>query len=386
LALSADKVTHVAHLLYRFYTGGMENVVVQLINGLPPSEFRHTVIALTDADPEFLARIKSPGVEVIQLHKAPGQPFRLYPAMFTLLRRLKPDVLHSCNLAALEFAPVALLAGVPRRVHAEHGWDVADPVGANFRYRLLRKAYKFSVNHFVAVSAQLYNYLRKAIKVPLCKMSLVPNGVDTERFRPHRNEDLTPPGYPFRRLDHWVIGTVGRLAAIKNQILLAEAFVHLVKSNPQGGERLRLAVVGDGPLTLSVRAVLNKANLIDRVWMPGGRTDIAEILRMLDCFVLPSLAEGTSCTLQEAMATALPIVATDVGGNADLLGDGRFGYLSPSNDVVALSNAIKTIFNDAKPARQKATLARIEAVESFSLSGVVEAYRHLFSSVGRRTS
>lgn len=371
------KVTHVVHLLYRFSTGGMENVVVQLINGLPHNEFRHTVIALTDADPEFVKRITRSDVQIIELHKPPGQPFRLYPAMFSQLRRLKPDVFHSCNLAALEFAPVAMLAGVPRRVHAEHGWDVADPDGANPRYRLLRRIYKYSVSHFVAVSAQLHDYLCNAIKVSPSRVSLIPNGVDIDKFRPVRKGDLSPAGFPFRRGDHWVIGTVGRLATIKNQTLLAEAFVHLVKSMPTGGDRLRLAIIGDGPLAEGVRTILSQAKLTDRLWMPGGRADVAEILRALDCFVLPSLAEGTSCTLQEAMATGLPIVATDVGGNSDLLGSGRFGFLSPSGDAKALSRAIAKVFLEQNPMDQRH--ARAEIVERFSLSGVLAFYRILFS-------
>jgi glycosyltransferase involved in cell wall biosynthesis len=236
----------------------------------------------------------------------------------------------------------------------------------------------------VAVSAQLHDYLRDAIKVSPLKLSLIPNGVDTEKFRPAMGGDPLPTGYPFRRGDHWVIGTVGRLATIKNQTLLAEAFVRLVDASASDSDRLRLAIIGAGPLTDSVRSILNKANLIDCVWMPGGRADIAEILRTLDCFVLPSLAEGTSCTLQEAMATALPIVATDVGGNADLLGSGRFGYLSPSMDVEALSSAIKRILHETKPAKQKAALARIEVVERFSLSVVIGQYRLLFSTAGGR--
>ncbi len=133
---------HIVHLLYRFAAGGLENVIVQLVNGLPQAEFTHTVVALTSVDADFARRISRPGVQVIALHKPPGQPFKLYPTVYRLLRRLKPDVFHSCNIAALEFAPMAALAGVPLRLHAEHGWDVADPDGSNRHYQRLRKFYQ----------------------------------------------------------------------------------------------------------------------------------------------------------------------------------------------------------------------------------------------------
>lgn len=366
---------HIVHLLYRFAAGGLENVIVQLINGLPHEQFRHTIIALTEADPAFIARIERTDVEVIQLHKPPGQPFRLYPTIYRLLRRLRPDVLHSCNLAALEFQVVAWAAGVPRRIHAEHGWDVADPDGRNPRYRLLRKIHQRFAHHFIAVSEQLRAYLGDVIGIAPARLHLIPNGVDTERFRPVREGDPRPEGFPFRRPEHWVIGTVGRLEPIKNQSLLAEAFVRLVQSNPPGAERLRLAIVGDGPLKDPIRQILAAAGLESRLWLPAARADIPDILRAMDCFVLPSLAEGTSCTLQEAMATALPIVVTEVGGNADLLGQGRYGRLVPSADANVLARALGDTFAAApgnEPARQG-----IE--RRYGLPAVLDQYRTLFA-------
>ena len=140
---------HIVHLIYRFAAGGLENVVIQLINNLPPDEFRHTVVVIAGFDPAFVTRIERSDVEVINLAKGPGQPFKLYPRMYRLLKSLKADVLHSCNLAAMEFVPMAALAGVPLRVHVEHGWDVGDLGGSNVRYNWLRKIYKPFVNEFV---------------------------------------------------------------------------------------------------------------------------------------------------------------------------------------------------------------------------------------------
>jgi len=368
---------HIVHLLYRFAAGGLENVIVQLVNGLPQAQFTHTVVALTTADADFARRIHRPGVQVIALHKPPGQPFKLYPAVYKLLRQLKPDVFHSCNIAALEFAPMAALAGVPLRVHAEHGWDVTDPDGSNRHYQRLRKFYQRFVHQFVTVSEQLHSYLLQRISLHTSRVHLIPNGVDTDRFRPWQTGDALPQGYPFNRQVHWVVGTVGRLETIKNQPLLARAFVQLVQSQPPGAARLRLAIVGAGPLAAEVLQIMQAAGLKDRLWLPGVRADVPEVLRALDCFVLPSLSEGTSCTLQEAMASGLPIVATHVGGNADLLQGGRCGSLVPSGDASAMAQAIARVLQEPLTLPNP-TATRTLIVQTYGLDAVLQQYQQLF--------
>lgn len=368
---------HVVHLVYRFDTGGLENVVVQLINSLPHSEYRHTVVAITEAVPAFAQRITRPGVEVISLGKGPGQPFWLYPKVFKLLRRLQPDVLHTCNLAALEFTPVAVLAGVPLRVHAEHGWDMGELGPKSARYRTLRKLFKPFVHQFVAVSAPLHHYLQTDIGVPPERLHLIPNGVDTTLFCPAQAGDAPPSGFPFTRGEHWVISMVGRMVPIKNPLLLVEAFILLAASQAPGTQRMRLALVGDGELAQAAQQRLQAAGLQDRLWLPGVRADIAAILRATDCFVLPSLSEATSCTLQEAMACGLPIVATNVGGNADLLEHGRCGTLVPAEDAQALAAAILQHQATGQPNPQ-ATAALASVRQRYGLAAIMLRYHTLF--------
>ncbi|MES2839803.1 MAG: TIGR03088 family PEP-CTERM/XrtA system glycosyltransferase [Pseudomonadota bacterium] len=374
----------IVHIIYRFTTGGLENVVVQLINNLPHGEFRHTVVAVTDAEPLFVQRIERKDVDVICLNKPPGQPFTLYPKTFRLLRRLKPDVVHTCNLAALEFMPMAALAGVPLRVHAEHGMDMGEINTKGSRYLTLRKIYKPFVHEFIAVSKPLQGYLQHKLGVAPAHVHLIPNGVDTHIFRPPHAQDPTPPGFPFERDRHWVIGTVGRQVHIKNPLMLVDAFIGLAQSGVAGTERLRLAMVGDGPLLGEIAERVRAAGLEDRAWLPGVRSDVADILRSLDCFVLPSLSEGTSCTLQEAMATGLPIVVTDVGGNAELLEHGACGSLVPSGNVEVLKSQLLEQLQGS--GREQAAAALNSARQRHSLSVVMQRYRELFLGRPRSVS
>ncbi|WP_310565112.1 glycosyltransferase [Hydrogenophaga sp.] len=368
---------HVVHLVYRFTTGGLENVVAQLVNQLPADRFRHTILSLTDIDPTFAQRIDPARAELMALNKPPGQPFALYPRAWRVLRQLRPDVVHSCNLAALEFMPVAALAGVPLRVHAEHGMDTAELNGKGSRYLSLRRFYRHFVHDQVAVSDALGEYLRTRVGVAPAHVHHIPNGVDIHAFHPRQPGDPLPPNYPFVPGRDWVMGTVGRQVDIKNPLLLVDAFIALVRSGEPGTERMRLALVGDGPLGQDIRERLQAAGLLDRAWLPGVRGDVAHILRALDCFVLPSRSEATSCTLQEAMATGLPIVTTDVGGNAALLDHGRCGALVPTDDATALAAQILQQQRQG-PDHPQAAAALTKAGQHYGLDTVIQRYRALF--------
>jgi sugar transferase (PEP-CTERM/EpsH1 system associated) len=380
MSAAAAPTRHIVHLVHGFGAGGLENVVAQLVDGLPPQRFRHTVLALTTIDPAFAARIRRQDVGFVALNKPPGQPYGLVPRMVRLLRELRPQVLHSCNIAALEFAPVAAWAGVPWRVHAEHGWDVADPDGSNRRYRLIRRLYAPFAHRIVAVSQPIADYLVKRVGLAQRKVVLIRNGVDLDRFHLADPAAPAPADFPFSREQHWVFGSVGRLEPIKNHALLLDAFARLVRTQPVvGGRAMRLALVGSGVLREALMRQAEQAGIADRLWMPGSRDDVPALLRAMDGFVMPSLAEGTSCTVQEAMASGLPVIATEVGGNADLLEAGRCGVLVRSGDAQALAAAMQRLASRADEAAAFGARAAASARAAHSLAGVVRAYDELFS-------
>jgi len=371
----------VAHVVYSFKAGGLENVIVQLINKLPVDRFQHVVVALTECSEEFAQRIEHKDVQFIALQKPPGQIFGMYPRLWRLFCELRPDVLHTCNLAALEVTPVAWAAGVTQRVHVEHGWIVADPDGSNKRYRLMRRFYRPFVTQFVAVSRQLRDYLCGPIGVSPDRVALVSNGVDTDRFRPGESQERKPADWPFGA-DDWVIGTVGRLDPVKNQKLLVAACAQLVMQDEEARRRLRLLIVGEGEERAALTRWLEEMDMAGRTWLPGSRGDVAELLRAMDCFVLPSIAEGTSCTLQEAMASGLPIVATAVGGNPDVLKNGLCGQLVPSGNVDELAQALSRYLHRETGVQGLPAAARGEVLAQHSLSNMVDTYQRLFEGQG----
>lgn len=373
-----DAHIRIVHVVYSFSVGGLENIIVQLINRLPVDRFEHVLLSLTTIG-DFAQRIERPGVQLIALGKDPGHAVPLYPKIWRLFRQLKPDVVHTCNLAALEVLPLAWAAGVPWRVHAEHGWDAHDPQGHNPKYQRLRRLYRPFVSHYCSVSKDLDNYLAKAIGVPEQRRSLVANGVDTEVFRPVESR-VAPKGCPFDPAQHWLVGTVGRLQTVKNQPFLAEAFVRLLAQHPEAAARARLVLVGEGPLRAEVERILADGGVSHLAWLPGMRHDVAALLQSFSCFVLPSLTEGTSCTLQEAMATGLPTVATAVGGTPDLVTADQTGQLVQPGDVDGMAQALWAYLSQPALAQQHGAQARTQALQRFALTGMIQRYDALFSA------
>jgi sugar transferase (PEP-CTERM/EpsH1 system associated) len=377
---AADHRPLIVHVLYRFDTGGLENGVVNLVNRLPATRFRHTIVALDKVVPEFLGRITRSDVGVVSLHKPPGQTARLYPRLFRLFRALRPAVVHTRNLAALECQPPAWLAGVPVRIHGEHGRDVADLDGSNRLHQWNRRAMRPFVQHWVALSSELRDYLAGPIGVPPARLTRICNGVDSLRFRAAAGPRPPIAGCPFTDPGLWLVGTVGRMQTVKNQTALAQAFVQLLQRHPALRERVRLVMVGEGPLRARSQELLDTAGLGDLAWLPGERSDVADVMRGLDCFVLPSLAEGISNTILEAMSSGLPVLATDVGGNADLVDPGRTGLLVAA-EAQALAGGLERLAADpaASAAMGRAGRARVE--REFSLDAMVTAYQGLYDSL-----
>ncbi|NOV28402.1 TIGR03088 family PEP-CTERM/XrtA system glycosyltransferase [Methylomonas sp. ZR1] len=367
----------IVHIIYRLGIGGLENGLVNIINNLPEDSYRHAIICLADST-EFSQRIKRQDVIVHQLHKRPGQDWKSFYTVYRLLKQLQPAIVHTRNLAAIEYQVCALLAGVSYRVHGEHGWDVFDPDGSNVKYQWLRRGLGLIIHRFIPLSQHLQDYLLNRVGISSDKITRICNGVDTKTFYPRAGSRQIPDGCSLNLHEKLVIGTVGRMHGVKDQLTLVRAFIDACQESPEFAQITRLFMIGDGPLRAEALELLSAASLTDKAWLPGERNDIAEILRSLDIFVLPSKAEGISNTILEAMASGLPVIATRVGGNPELVLDGKTGCLVEKEDVAGLSFAMRDLALDDSKRQQlgAASLRRIQA--EFSIDSMVDRYRQVY--------
>ncbi len=335
------------------------------------------MVALTEVT-EFRNRIKRADVEFVSLRKPAGQGLWQYPRWHRLFRQMQPDIVHTRNLAALECQLPAWAARVPVRIHGEHGRDVGDLDGSNRTYQHVRRFYKPYVHHYLALSRDLADYLVQRVGVAADHVTQVYNGVDTDTFRPSPAGPQAIEGCPFDPAQHWIVGTVGRMQAVKDQVMLARAFAHAVELAPALRDRLRLIMVGDGPLRAQALSVLHAAGVTQLAWLPGERSDVAAIMRGMHAFALPSLAEGISNTILEAMASGLPVIATDVGGNADLVLKGKTGEIIAAADPLAMAHRILNLAHEPARARAMGAAGRQRVEASFSMQAMVKNYQYVY--------
>lgn len=356
---------HICHIVLSLEPGGLENGVVNVINGLDPVEFRSSVCCLKRAG-EFAGRLR-PGVSIAAMDLRPGNDPWLPLRLARLLRRSGVDIVHTRNAEPFFYGVVAArLAGVPAVVHSEHGRVFPEKPWRGFAQRWLLR----HVDAAFAVSEQLKADLVRELRLPAGRFEVLYNGVDVTRFQrvppePHRD---TSAGV--------LVGSVGRLAPVKNYGLLLHAIARL-----PAAPSCRLVLIGDGPEGAALRQLAAELGLRDRVEFRGHREDIPQLLRGLDVFVLPSVSEGMSNTLLEAMAAGLPVLASDVGGNKELIEAERSGLLFPSGDASVLAGQLGRLLASADLRARLGAAAQVRARSEFSLEAMLARYAALYRRV-----
>lgn len=368
----------IAHVLYRLDTGGMERVAVSLINATR-DRYRHAVITLAGFG-ELRRELDDHATSCQSLNKQPGKDWACHARFWRALRRLCPDLVQSYNIGTLDLAPMAKLAGVRGLVHAEHGRDAGDPADDSPRYRRLRRWMAPFIDRYVAVSRDLEAWLTGRVGLNPSKVTYIANGIDTVAFRAPRPR----PG-PRRMLRDFapegtcVIGNVARLDAVKNHLGLITAFKRL--RDRHGGINCRLVIAGDGPERAALEQRIAECGLGASVRLLGNRSDVPELLAECDIFVLSSISEGMPLTVLEAMASGLPVVATEVGDVASVVEPGVSGTLVPSRDPDELAKALGRYAADAalRCHHGEAGCARVTA--RFGLGAMIANYVTLYDEL-----
>lgn len=370
----------IAHVIYRLGVGGLENGLINLINQMPVDKYRHMIICLQGST-SFRERLQRKDVSVIDLHKQDGQDWHSFVSLYRILKQHKVDIIHTRNLSAIEYQVPAFLAGVKCRVHSEHGWDTFDPEGNNKKYQLLRRLLSPFIHVFIPLSLHLQHYLVEKVKIPEKKIYRICNGVDITKFYPIKDkQQMRDCPLPFDE-NAIYMGTVGRMHGVKDQMTLVRAFIALLNAHPALIGQVYLLLIGDGPLRQEAIELLDKSQLSEYAWLPGERSDIAELMRFLDIFVLPSQAEGISNTILEAMATALPVVATAVGGNTELVKEGDTGLLVPHSSPAVMADALISLIENRQKRQQQGERAYQSVLANFSIQAMVNKYTDVYDSL-----
>jgi glycosyltransferase involved in cell wall biosynthesis len=215
--------------------------------------------------------------------------------------------------------------------------------------------------------------LRQREGIPIEKITVIPNGIDASAFSPKLSR---PAGWP-QISPVPVIGAVGRLSPEKGQALLLEALSIL----RQQGKPFHAIMIGEGASRAELFQKTRDLQLEGQVSWVGKQTNIGEWLPFLDIFVLPSHWEGISLALLEAMAAGLPVVATRVGGNPEVVMEGTTGLLTQPNDPLQLADAIRTLIEKPALRQSMGQLGKVRCQENFHIDVIVSRFAGFYRQI-----
>ena len=348
----------VAHVTLGLAVGGQEKLLLEFARHADRARFDPLVIALghrgTLAD--GLEALDCP---VHSLDTPTGLRPGLVPRLARLFRQLGVDVVHTHDDRPLLYGlPAAWWAGVRRRVHTHHHGRIPQ---ISRRQSLVIALASRLARPFVCVSHDSARHMI-AHGVPASRVTVLHNGIDLARF-PYRGPQPDGPAV-----------CVARLSPEKDVQNLVRALPHVVAALPD----FRLEIAGDGPCREELVGLIDALRVRDHVRLLGEVRDVPALLARARLFVLPSQSEGVSLTILEAMARGLPVVATHVGGNPEVVLDGATGRLVPSRDPAALARAVIEVARDPNRARQMGHAGRQRVEAQFDVRQMVARYEALY--------
>ncbi|NOQ64941.1 MAG: glycosyltransferase, partial [Methyloprofundus sp.] len=199
---------------------------------MPKEKYRHMIICLKGST-QFRERLQRDDVVLVDLQKKDGQDWASFSRLTKILKQYKVDIVHTRNLATIEYQLSALVAGVKCRVHSEHGWDVVDPDGDVKKYQLIRRFLSPIIQVFIPLSKHLQSYLVDKVKIPEQKIQRICNGVDIKKFYPSKKRQVIEDCFLAREENNIYIGTVGRMHGVKDQLTLVRAYIFLLEAHPE---------------------------------------------------------------------------------------------------------------------------------------------------------
>jgi len=367
------KGMEVIHFVENLERGGLERTVIDLIAAQRDAGHACRVICLFEPG-QLASELTAQGVEVTACHKRRGLDWSAVRRARALLRRHPGAVLHTHNATAHYHAVLAAW-GLPlaRVINTRHSMGAVDP---RSRKEWLYRRSMRQTDYVAGVCEAARRCFDDQGVRPRERLLAVPNGIRLERFRAAdaagRAVLATELGWP---ADCRIIGTVGRLQPVKEQQGLLRAFASLREKMPQAV----LAVVGDGALRAQLEGLAGELELGDAVRFLGDRSDVPRLLTGMEVFALPSRSEGYSIALLEACAAGLPIVATDVGGNREIVRDGHNGKLIAPGDPVALAAALRTLLESPEAAARMGRAGRDWVLAEGSFRTMALRYERLYA-------
>lgn len=338
-------------------SGGVEQTILTLVKGLDPQQYEHKIICTWAGGPvaEALSEL---GVELIPIG-AWRHPFewKKHRRVFQTMRSFNPHIVHG---AVFEGMGMAAISGWLARVPVIILEETSDPQNRTTRANWLLRRYMRTADKIMSISPSVAEYLQRVAKISPSKISLIPNGINQPEY-PDQERVIAEKerlGIPEGAL---VIGFVGRIFNDHKRLSDLIVALALLEQN-----NWNLLVVGDGPDTSLIQSMIDELGISSNVRLVGYQSNTSLYYCMMDVFCVPSSREGFGLVAAEAMMHHLPVIASQVGGLADVVLDGVTGYLVPPQNPGALAYCIKKLLYDPSLRQRMGAAGYQRAAENFS--------------------
>lgn len=372
---------HVMHILGNFGHGGAEMGVVRIIKGFPKGDIEHSVCSIgSNVD---MKKLLPKGINCYS-HGIDGASYTAFMPLYRLLKKTNSDIAHVNNLAPWFDVAVASKLANCKCIETFHGVE-ENITTLPMPRRLLAKAASLLTASITAVAESAANLLTQLTKIKKNRVTVLPNAVDTDLFCPCPSSEIKTElrksfNLPEKGL---LMGCVAALRPVKDHQGLLKAFAKAVsdKEVMVSNSDIYLVLVGEGPLEIELKALSQALGVGRQVMFLSRRNDVNKILQALDAFVLNSKTEGMSYAILEAMAAGLPVIATDVGANSELIRHDLEGYLVPQGDTETMARYITLLINNRSRLIEMGKNARKKIIKSYSLKKMISSYKTLYEEV-----
>lgn len=366
------------HLIDSFGVGGLENGLINIVNKLNTKKYIHVICSMTDSN-DAISRIETDNFKWLGLGKKKADHLMVLKILHAL-KTNKPDIVHIRNQGPLLDGYIACkILKINRIIYSFHGKNYSDlnesinPIKAKIEEKILNK---------IPIISTLNIFMQKEMtiekKIERSKIKILPNGVNTSIFYPPKDHSIDLKQRQLERQNKTImIGAVGRLDRIKNYAIIVKA----CKILDSKFSNWKFCLAGDGDEKKYIEHIINNNNLNNKIYLLGNYNKIHLFLENIDIFIQPSLYEGFSNTILEAMAMKIPVIASNIGGNRNIVQNDVNGLLFNPEKEEELSLCILKYIQDRNFAFIMANNAYTMVKKKFTLDHMIDRYDKLYSGL-----
>lgn len=362
---------NIAHLTFDMRIGGAEQVILNLVENTDPKYFNVSVLCINQPVGQFGKQLQKKGYQLNAFNRKPGFDISLILQVRAYILKNNIDVLHCHQYTPYVYGVFAAFLSKCKVIFTEHGRFFPDQ--RKRKRVLINPLLNLITDRVTAISEATRDALVAYENFSHKKIQVIYNGLDDTKFINPTHSSLKQQ-LGLQNCNH-ILGTIARLDPIKNQKMMINALQQIIIHFPD----TVLVIVGDGPERESLESLVSELELKGRVVFTGFREDTQLFYQIFTVFLLTSFSEGTAMTLLESMASGIPCIATDVGGNPEIVKDRETGLIIPNDDINALAKAVIDLFRNPALAVKYGKAGRKLFKETFTVQKMVNSFEKLYN-------